>query len=237
MKVFCCYTPAHEVLLEKVFRPSLPEVFSLTAHRLEIEGSGDYSSPEFIRCILRKVELVAESIRHHPGEAIVWSDVDIRFFKITPAELELCLGDHDIALQREYFACDEEANVGFFVCRTSERLARFFDRVGEGLRHEPEKLEQYFINKLLREPAPEGISWTCLPNHYYARSHGWPPPRPLALYHANCTSGSGGVSRKIQQFRELDTFLRIRPLFILAGYLRRRARSVSHSVRKRLPLR
>lgn len=237
MKIYCCYTPAHEVLLNKIFRPSLPETFSLTAHRLEIGGSGDYSSPEFIRCILRKVELVTESIRLHAGETIVWSDVDIRFFNVTPGELSACLGDHDIALQREYCSCDEEGNVGFFVCRASERLARFFDRVGEELRHEPEKLEQYVINKLLREPAPDAISWTCLPNHFYARSHGWPPPRPLALYHANCTSGSGGVSRKIQQFRELNTYLRFRLLMAFAKYLKRRAHSVSRSVSKRLPFR
>lgn len=237
MKIFCCYTPAHEILLNDYFRLSLPGAFSLTAHRLEIEGSGDYSSPEFIRCIVRKVELVAESLRRHPGETLVWSDVDIRFFKITPEALSDCLGNHDIALQREFSSSDQEANVGFFVCRASEKLARFFDRVSEGLRQEPEKLEQYLINKLLREPALEVISWTFLPNHYYARSHGWPPPRHFAIYHANCTGGTGGVSRKIRQFSELDTYLRFRLAITFVNYVKRRTSSLARSVRKRLPFR
>ena len=54
---------------------------------------------------------------------------------------------------------------------------------------------------------PTRISWTYLPWSFYARTHGWPPPRHLSLYHANATPGKNGVDQKMRQFREVE-FLR-----------------------------
>ena len=61
--------------------------------------------------------------------------------------------------------------------------------------------EQDAINRLLREDGR--LRWGYLPPSFYARTHGWPPPRDLAIYHANETVGRDGVNQKIAQFQEL----------------------------------
>ncbi len=208
MKLFCCYTPAHEILVRDYFSPSVPATFSVAPVQLEIDGPGDYLSSEFLRCISQKVELIVKSIDENSGEVIAWSDIDIQFFDLSPENLLSQLGEHDIAFQREGRK-GTDVNTGFFVCRASLRLSMFFQRVREGLQRNPSANEQYVINQLLREPTPE-LSWTYLPLAYYARTHGWPPPRDLALYHANATVGKNGIGRKKQQFRELAFLRRFR---------------------------
>jgi len=209
MNLFCCFTPAHEVLFKEYFLPSVPEGFSVRPTRFDIEGAGDFLSAEFIRCICRKVELILESIREHSGGVIVWSDIDIQFFDVSPEALLSHLGEHDIAFQREGPRVPD-VNTGFFVCRCNARTLGFFERVKEGLERDPRTNEQYVANRLLgRNP---DLLWAYLPPGYYARTHGWPPPRGLALYHANATPGKGGVAMKIAQFRELAFLHRFRPL-------------------------
>src|SRR5437660_3272142 len=186
MKIYCCFTPAHEILLRQEFLPSIPETFSVRAESIEVAGPGDFLSPEFLRCINQKISLIIESLRTNLGDVIVWADIDIRVFSLSPSKLVSELGEHDIAFQREGKIGDY-VNTGFFVCRGNERVIRFFQRVAAGLQENPNANEQYVVNQLLcDEPR---ISWTHLPLRYYARTHGWPPPSDLALYHANATMG------------------------------------------------
>lgn len=212
MKLFCCFTPAHEVLFKTVFAPSVPEGFSLHSEPFELSGGGDFLSPEFLRCINRKMELVLESLRTNRGEVIVWADIDIRFFSLAPDDLRVELGEHDIAFEREGKQ-GRYVNTGFFVCRANESVIDFFERVGGDLVQNAHANEQFVVNKLLRTEST--MSWMLLPLTYYARTHGWPPPKDLALYHANATIGPDGIGQKLRQFRDLD-FLRRYPILGLA---------------------
>jgi nucleotide-diphospho-sugar transferase len=212
MKLFCCFTPAHEVLFKTVFAPSVPEGFSLHSEPIELAGGGDFLSPEFLRCINRKMELVLESLRTNRGEVIVWADIDIRFFSLAPHDLRVELGEHDIAFQREGKR-GQYVNTGLFVCRANQRVIDFFQRVSAALQEHPQVNEQIAVNQLLGDESV--LSWTHLPLRYYARTHGWPPPRDLVLYHANATMGPEGVVRKLRQFRDLDLLRRF-PILGLA---------------------
>ena len=60
-------------------------------------------------------------------------------------------------------------------------------------------------NLLLRDG--DALRWDYLPWSFYARTHGWPPPRETHLYHANYTKGRDAVGQKIAQFEE---FARLR---------------------------
>jgi hypothetical protein len=75
--LFCCHTPAHEVLYRQVFLPSAPKGFEVCSTALGIGGPGDYLSDEFLRCIRVKLDLVIRSVEENLGDAIVWCDVDI----------------------------------------------------------------------------------------------------------------------------------------------------------------
>jgi hypothetical protein len=86
------------------------------------------------------------------------------------------------------------------IFRTSPR------HVATRLAAEPGKNEQMVVNDLLAQEDPD-LAWSTLPPGFYARTHGWPPPRDLSIYHANYTAGAGGLERKLKQFREVR-FLR-----------------------------
>lgn len=202
MRIFCCYTKAHEVLLRDFFAPTLPAGFETHSTLLDGAGPGDFLDADFIACIHRKVELIIASLRATPGEVLVWSDVDIVFYDLTPAglERELMESGKDILFQREGTKTPL-INTGFFVCRANERLIAFFEAVLDGLRADRKSNEQYVVNNLLQ--GGWDLKWGRLPVSYYARTHGWPPSRDLVLYHANETPGKDGVGQKIRQFEEL----------------------------------
>lgn len=180
--------------------------------RLNIAGPGDFLSGEFLRCIREKLGLVVASIAKNPGSVVVWSDVDIQFFDLRSVDLQAALGsssaESDLLFQSESRRATE-VNTGFFVCRCSPSTLKFFQTVHSELGARPEENEQMVINRLLRQARPpragndHPLSWNYLPPSFYARSHGWPPPRKLALYHANSTKGHDAIGQKLTQFSEL----------------------------------
>ena len=205
MKLYCCYTPAHELLFREHFAPTIPVGVELVAERLEIDGSGDFLSPEFLRCIREKIRRIRMSIARNPGEIIVWSDVDIAFCGDPVAEVAAAFRaspGRDVLFQREARSMPD-VNTGFFGVRCGPEPAAFFERVEERLAAEPGKNEQAVVNDLLLG-ASDPLRWGYLPWTFYARTHGWPPPRDLVLYHANSTKGHDAVGQKAVQFKELS---------------------------------
>ena len=143
------------------------------------------------------------------------ADVDIRFFDLVPAALEGIEPRADVLFQRE--ACRyADVNAGFVVIRCSARTGRFFARIREALAAHPGENEQRLLNRMLFGNAVNNplfaasgagageVEWGYLPWGFYARTHGWPPPRRLTIYHANYTAGADAVGQKIRQFEELD---------------------------------
>jgi hypothetical protein len=209
MHLFCCFTPAHRILYEEVFAPSLPRGFQVHPTLIEEPGKGDFLSPEFLRCIRQKLTLIRDSLENHQGQILIWSDVDIRFVNLTPQSLiaDFHSTNSDIAFQRESPHLPD-VNTGFFICRANPTVGALFHRVQALLAEKPAINEQMAMNQLLAGPnTPSTPTWSHLPRAYYARTHGWPPPTALALYHANYTKGPNAIGQKLAQFRELETLL------------------------------
>jgi len=104
MKIFCVYTPAHEILLRDWLLPSLPADFGIVPIPLEIKGAGDFLSEEFLRCIREKISLIVKSIKENPGEWIIWTDIDILFFPYAGNAVRDVIrdaGDKVLIFQRE----------------------------------------------------------------------------------------------------------------------------------------
>lgn len=201
MKIYCVYTPAHEVLLRNWFIPSLSDSFELVASPIQIEGAGDFLSGEFLRCIRAKIKLIVESIQENSGQWILWSDVDILFFQGTNealCETIKTAGARKIFFQRET-KTGGEVNTGFVLIHCNEETKSFFQEVGNRLELEPTKNEQAIENAMLNEGVK--FEWGYLPVGFVARTHGWPPSRRMLIYHANYTLGPNGVEQKIRQFK------------------------------------
>lgn len=207
-KLFCCYTPAHEILYSEVFRPSVSHDYEVRAFGVLESGPGDYLSAEFLRCVRQKVRLVLRSMDEFPEELLIWSDVDIRFVDLP---LERLLSDFNAAGKDIVFQLESprlrDVNTGFFVCRSTPPVRYFFECVARELDSDSSMNEQMAANKLLWIAATENLAWGYLPTTYYARTHGWPPPRNLAIYHANFTKGKDAIGLKLAQFRELEQIL------------------------------
>jgi hypothetical protein len=209
LKLFCCFTPAHEILLRRYFLPSLPEGFEVEPVRVELEGAGDFSSREYLQCLEHKAELIMRSLEENPDVILVWSDIDILFLDATPAQVAQTFHElgREILFQREK-RVGADVNPGLMVCRSTPGVLRFYRRVLAEMERTGEKNDQPIINRLLREGAD--LSWGHLPLSYYARSHGWPPPREMAVYHANLTLGKDALGQKIRQFEELKLMRKYR---------------------------
>lgn len=208
MKLYCVYTPAHEILLRNWFSPSVPDGFEVIATPLQISGTGDFLSEEFLRCIRAKIALMVESIQSNRGSWILWSDVDILLHQGTKEALEQIICDasgRDLFFQRET-RVEGEVNTGFILIRCGDLTEAFFRNVGARLEVETSKNEQAVENEMLRKGVE--FSWGYLPASFVARTHGWPPPRLMAIYHANYTVGPQGVEQKIRQFKAVKAMQR-----------------------------
>ncbi len=202
MIIFCCYTPAHEVLFREYFCPSVPAGVDVVSTKLTISGKGDYLSLEFLQCIRRKVALIRGSIDCHAGEIIVWSDVDIVFLADVVRPIQhLSAASEEVWFQRESPRL-ADVNTGFVVIRCGPQSSRFFERVAIELEQNPDWNEQRVVNNLLLTGDP--VKWAYLPPSFYARTNGWPPPKDAVLYHANYTKGHDGIGQKLAQLREVQ---------------------------------
>ena len=204
IKIFCCYTASHAELFANHFRPSLPAGLQIEAiHLNQLQTSGDFAGHGYLECLRQKIRLLIDSLVRSGGAIVVCTDVDIIFLRDDLAE-DLCRRmaetGHDVLFQREGRR-NREINGGFYVCRANERSLAFFREVLARLEKDLDMLDQTAINQLLSEGFP--LRWDVLPFRYFARTHGWPPPRDLMLYHANETLGPDGVGQKLRQFAEL----------------------------------
>ena len=180
-----------------------PADFELVAHPIELAGPGDFFSAEYLACIQRKIELVIESLRAHRGEVFIWSDVDIIFLRPIATEVTVEIeAPWDARFSSSAKVRERKRiNGGFYVVHATEPLERFFRMAHDELATRPQVDDQYVFNERL--PTVGEFRWGYLPLTYYARTHGWPPPKELAIYHANETAGPDGVGQKIKQFEEL----------------------------------
>ncbi len=227
MKIFCCYTPSHNKLYHDDFLPTIPAGFTVQSEIIEMFGEGHYDSPQFVPCVVKKVALILQSLREHAGSVIIWSDVDIRFYRLTPDLALAELGERDIVFQAAGVP-SYDINSGFFICRCNQRVIDFFERVRHALLNEcAGEIEERVINKLLPTLSDDELSWCMLPRPFYARSNKWPPPRDLVLHHANSTPGLNGVELKHRHLREVALLQRYGLpvlLYTCIKYAPRRAR-------------
>jgi len=209
VKLYCCYTPAHEILLKNYFLPSIPSGFDVTAHQFDLKGNGVYLSTEYMSCIQQKIELVISSLIENRGEIIVWSDIDLIFLRDVSQELTEIFIQSGCDILYQSNSRDRDGICGgFFICRGNDVLIEFYRDVARRLAANPTMHDQDIICEML--PTEERIKWGYLPVTYYVRSMGWPPPKNLALYHAasGLTQGRDGLQVKISLLKEIQSIQR-----------------------------
>jgi hypothetical protein len=171
----------------------------------ENTDDGSFLSPEWQKAMCAKIRHALEFCGSaEEGTLFLVSDVDIQFFP----SFDVCkfpgyfdsLGC-DLAFQKERLRLgDAEVNCGFYAARNTDVVRQLLNSSLRKIENEAVKNEQVVINGLMESM---GIPFAFLDQRFYARTHGFPPPRDLWMHHANWTTT---IDQKI---RQLDRVRRV----------------------------
>ncbi len=206
ISILVVLSSAHEVLFRRYFEPSLPEGLKIVPMQLgQNQSDGAYMSKEWQDAMCAKVRHALAFCRQSAdGEPFIVSDVDVQFFPAFRPEEFLRYFDSlgcNLAFQRERFReGDTEANCGFYVGRNTPTVRKLLEASLENLEQDIIRNEQNAVNRMLRQL---GIPYATLDCRFYARTHGFPPPREIWMHHASWTTN---IPEKIVQ---LDRVRRI----------------------------
>jgi len=238
MKLYAVVTPSHRSLYERFFVPSLDtNAFELRPCVLEQDGAGEFLADDFKNCIRFKLEKILESIHQNPGAIVVWSDIDIQFFRLQPHHiLSYFDQETDFVAQRWSLASDAVCG-GFYAIRSSPRMYDFFTEVSNLTREKTNGNEQDAINLALKA-SPIRVRWRFFGPEFYSRSHGIRIPPNALLHHATCVVGNDYVNQKISLLTQLQNFDQWHPakkrLYVLQqipGALKRKFPSINRHAR------
>ena len=213
MNLYSIYTD-EEAALKDIFVKSIKDPWGIHVSywgRLGGDAQG-WGTAEFVALMRRRIEFLIGTIKKEIGNIIIWSDIDIQFFRACTQAIEKAIDGKDMVFLAERWPL-RKINAGFIVIRCSARTQAFFEAV---LRMDFETMkyhDQSAINKLLKSGAPR-VSWNILPRKFWAKSHAWMPPRDIAMHHANMTfprirNGKkiGCVELKLEQLSQVRDFV------------------------------
>lgn len=154
------------------------------------------------KAMLRKVDMILEAIDAHWNEIIIYSDIDIEFFKPIGKKVIELLGDKDLVIQRDNPSGTVCA--GFFVFRANEKTKALWTGIKNYMITYKECSDQKTLNRLLRKNNgnklnPYKIIWDYLPANFLGggtlTGTGWKIgtklfiPSDIIMLHANFTRG------------------------------------------------
>jgi hypothetical protein len=192
------YSPSHRRYFENFFKPSfdrhLAEEFELVAVADEQRcKTGLFRSEGWQFMARAKLESILAYLHGHLTEDIVmFSDVDVLFFRPIRHLLISELGDADIAFQSD----NADFCTGLFVLRNNARVRDLFRQACEVC----DRCDQIAINQVIPQlpikakflsEAFFSIWRTTSGKVWFAHLPIRMPDHPIAVYHANFTSGTG----------------------------------------------
>lgn len=204
MKILAYCTPTHLPLLNRHFLPSIPDGFKFVVEQGPQEcPTGVYRSEGFGLSMKRKFALIRNAA--DPANSIdpfIYSDVDARFYGLTPQKATADLGDYDVAFQCDHWRCFV-ACTGFMVIRPCKRVIDWADKVIALC--DKHNDDQAAAAEAMSE---SHLAWKFLPREYW--THGadetqWfpgrlKPPQGIVVHHANWVMG---VERKMALLDEV----------------------------------
>ena len=194
MKLLTCYTQSHSVFLKHFATLyDLNDDIEIILKLLPQEcPTGEFADAGWKLTTARKFVFILEELdKCKEGELLIFSDVDVQFFRpITPLA-EKALANHDIVFQNDYIG---HACTGFFYMRNNESVRNL---IAKALALIPtSRDDQDAMNKIL--PTWEG-KYALLPvefftfgifhQHWHEKYIDFPIPDGIVMHHANWIKG------------------------------------------------
>ncbi len=220
MKLIYACSPSHRILRDEVLLPSLQRVgeqWELIEITCPHVGNGDFKSSDYNANVQARVEGLRRIVSESAGQVVVFSDVDVQFFRPVQALALQRLGDRDAVFQMEDAAATA-ANFGFAVLRCGPAVRALLDLLCEAAAMG--QWDQGRLNELIARNAMP-CRFGFLPPAFANDSNippGECPPAGMVLYHSILTfpkPGSSSVAQKLQLHRAMAA--RLNDQFGIAG--------------------
>jgi cobalamin biosynthesis Co2+ chelatase CbiK len=174
-------------------------------------NGGDVGTEEWFSILRRRVQFLAEKIKENFGQTIIWSDIDVQFFKSCDYYIDEAIKDKDIVFMDE--GRKNEVNCGFVVINCNQKTLEFYESI---LKIDLENYrlgDQSVVNELLKENAVD-LKWGVLPKQFWAKTTGGLPPSDIVMHHANQTftryfpsPKRSTTQLKIEQLRNIKNYV------------------------------
>jgi len=176
MKLHCFYTPNNKILKDK-FESTICDDYEIICHPVDFDlmagslGGG-------LKIWLFKLNDIINVIKENWSQTILYSDIDIQFFKPIRTIVEDAIRDKDLVFQREGgLKC---VNIGFMAIRCNDKTLSFFKKILK-IVEETRQWDQKVISDQIKQEGT--LSWGFFPHEIWSWSQGghW---GNVALHHA-----------------------------------------------------
>lgn len=216
-KIYSLYTD-EVVELKSIFLNSIKDDWDVhIEHWGKIgEGDGNFATKGWHQIIRTKIRFLIEKIKENSGNIIIWSDIDIQFYRKCSDLIYSAIADNDIVFQTEWWP-RKEVNCGFIVIRCNDVTLSLYELIWQSDLEKLPLSDQTAMNQILRE-SRIAVKWDVLPRQFWATSHymfdSHMPPNDIVLHHANCTAPIlrdgqlvGSIQLKLEQFKIINHYL------------------------------
>lgn len=207
MKIYACYSPSHAPLLNQHFLPSVPEGFKTVVHEVPQHcPSATFGREGWAETMAAKGAMICRAISCETQPFAV-SDVDVRFYRLSPADLDL--GKYDVKYALDFPLSKRSGETsycaGFAVVLPSEKTLRFYQAIAS------ETLclgrEQKALRAVLARPENDVSVGHLPPDRFWSLPHPIPESYDLALHHASWVKGVDGKLSTLNSIQNLvETF-------------------------------
>lgn len=202
-KVHTIWTESHSLLKRFWYERTLQDDWAVVSHKVDSSGNGDFRSNSFQQAVVSRCRLIVDSLEEcDKNEVVIWTDIDIQWFRSAEQDLLTLLEDVDLLYQRETTG-EERVNAGLLVFKvsgpvidTTRRWRDAFSDGGSG------KLDQEVLDIVLQDSP---IRRRPLPARYWHRYLG-PMPDDVVMHHAIGTfptEDKSSVQHKYEQLMEV----------------------------------
>jgi hypothetical protein len=165
MRLYIFYNKEYEPMKRK-FVSSLKDDYEVIAINVDYDRELSFGGGR--STWVTKTKLILKSIKENMGHFLIFSDIDIVFFKKTELIVSAALRDADIVFQREYEKSG--VNIGFIAMRCKKDTLRFWGHVLSEIQR-TDCWDQLVVNKMLYLDQYQ-ISWKRFPPQIFNSTQG-----------------------------------------------------------------
>jgi len=186
MKIAYVYSSSHEILKDYFFLGTMCEQWELIEKKSEEYSTGDHLSSGWSKIVKEKIKTYIEVIKNNTDEIVVFSDVDITWFKPVQEIIKQCLTQKDIVFQKENLH-NEEVNTGFIAVRCNKTVQNFFQDIFDNTVDN----DQTTANNLIKTNKIK-CNYGFLPVNFLNDNLFSCHKKDILLYHSICTKPKDG---------------------------------------------